>query len=481
MVTESTFGQTQKGAWWEAPPDPNLGKWSEWKRVASRTFREEDTIVVWEDSQNGYIESSDDGRGGADTIRGGTFLVWIGITSESFLNKPRVKASEPNNYWKTAYFHASWNSVARPDGSARLYGSSAAMAELDFRPVEAWAERCTFPPPRDPPKPKEPDPPPRNDRPREPKDMRCNCRNIEEMLRKIYLKSLEIYDDSASISKIVGCDDPDDPDLPADIENLIDDEKTKANTIPELLAHMVEQLDGVLGQFPVEIKIKDIDPLTEGDQEETVKVPNIAEFLCEIYAQQVDLLQNAVLATAAIPRFASELISIKNTGIQAEAYARCNSGYLAYKMEMRELSVPYAFDFDPRKDKSYSQFLTDTTAKVVVPVETDETAAASLLNQIKADTTLMTAVHMRKPSQIDDLVSSIVALYGAFSLGKASAGNTTEEDTEEENPSDEIKALLKLINDSDFFQTGKDTPRPKATRISSSDIEKDLKGESAWD
>jgi hypothetical protein len=474
---EGSSGSRVQGQWVETPWSEIYRPNTEPRKLLTRTFSVDDTIVVWPHPSDGSFKVSS-GDGSRRVVEGEQYQIWFGITTPKLLSQPQKEAWKPNTIWHQVLAWGRWDTESNST-SGHVYSSSqgSSVNSFDFKPRESSVDRCTFPPPPRTPSPPKPDPPPRNDKPRD-RPVNCNCRNIEALLRKIYLQSLVITEDTDAIAKITGCEDPKDPDLPADIENLIDDDKTKCNTIPELLAHMTEQLDGVLGQFPVEIKIKDTDPLTAGDQEEEVKIPNIAEFLCELYAQQVDLLQNAVLSTAAIPRIGSELVAIKNTAIQAEAYARCNSGYLGYQMEFTELQVPYAFDTEIKDEgKAFSQFLSNTTGKLAVPIETDKTAAAGILNEMKAKVELLSAVNTRKPSQIDDLVASVIGLYAAFNLGKSSAAGSEEE---EDNTSDEMKKLLRLINDSDFFQTSKDAPRPKATKIPATDIKSDMEGGSAW-
>ena len=119
----------------------------------------------------------------------------------------------------------------------------------------------------------------------------------------------------------------------------------KLQSNAEFLTWLTYQIDGFVGQFPVEIEVKDIDPLKEGDQQKKITLPNISEAIAEIYGLTLKSSVNQEVELNMLLRMAAEIIATKNASIVAQDYARANAGFLGYKGNFKAREMTYNFDF----------------------------------------------------------------------------------------------------------------------------------------
>jgi len=125
----------------------------------------------------------------------------------------------------------------------------------------------------------------------------------------------EINATTTAIGEIVGAPVGDKPaQFPIEtFSNLVDEkpEDKKIETLPELLLWVVEQIDGIAGQFPIDIEIKDTDAVKAGEQSKKVQIFNLAEGIAELYGQAslTNITQSA--QTQISLRSVSELVSLK--------------------------------------------------------------------------------------------------------------------------------------------------------------------------
>jgi hypothetical protein len=335
-------------------------------------------------------------------------------------------------------------------GGFTVTSYSSSQYELEVVPNESTKARCRWSPSPSPPP--SPPPPP-------PDDMTsCNCRNIEDMLRKL-----------CAITGVKGGD------LPASIPNLADSKKTKVKTIPELIAHFYEQFDAVFGQFPMEVEIEDTDPTTKEKEPAEIKYPNLSEMIADIFSVLVQTNHGVSLIGAGIPRLAVEVISAKNAAIVGESYARANASYLGYRSEQKPIEVGYAFDLEDREDKALIDIYQNTKGKILVQTETDKSSASEVLAKILLSAEMIKATSTRKGPQILEMLDEVLRLR------RIVKGSSGEDDEDKDPPSESVSKLLNTINDSSFYQGGATTPRPKASRISQARLEEYQAGERLWD
>ncbi|WP_434686908.1 hypothetical protein [Pseudanabaena minima] len=131
------------------------------------------------------------------------------------------------------------------------------------------------------------------------------------------------------------------------------DKVKKLESNAEFLHWLTYQFDGLVGQFPIDVEVKDIDPLKEGDQNKTIQLPNLAEAIAEIYGLVIKSSVNQEVELNMLLRLAAEAIATKNAAVVTQDYARANALFLGYKANFKPRELQYNFDFtnanlDPR-------------------------------------------------------------------------------------------------------------------------------------
>lgn len=123
------------------------------------------------------------------------------------------------------------------------------------------------------------------------------------------------------------------------------DKVIKLQSNAEFLYWIVTQMDGLIGQFPIDIEVKDIDPLKAGDQKKTITLPNIAEAIAELYGLTIKSSVNQEVELNMLLRLAAETIATKNAAVVTQDYARANANFLGYKGNFKPRELQYNFDF----------------------------------------------------------------------------------------------------------------------------------------
>lgn len=178
--------------------------------------------------------------------------------------------------------------------------------------------------------------------------MTCNCQDIEDMVRAIY----KVVDPTAYPVKMPkaifeGGNAPLDIALDFITPDQIDPNYTDLETWPEWFAWWVKQVDGLMGEFPIEFDIKDTDPITRGDQRKRVSLPNLAEALAELFGLMFkgnidgDVTQQIAL------RMIPEVINVKTSAIVTQDYVRAIAEYLGFRTKQKQRRVPFAFNPKP--------------------------------------------------------------------------------------------------------------------------------------
>jgi hypothetical protein len=123
------------------------------------------------------------------------------------------------------------------------------------------------------------------------------------------------------------------------------DKTLKLQSNAEFMHWLTYQFDALVGQFPIDIEVQDIDPLKEGDQKKTITLPNIAEAIAEIYGLTIKTAVNQEVELNMLLRLAAEAIATKNAAVITQDYARANAQFLGYKANFKPRELQYNFDF----------------------------------------------------------------------------------------------------------------------------------------
>jgi len=176
-------------------------------------------------------------------------------------------------------------------------------------------------------------------------------------------------------------------------------------------------LDALMGQFPVKIKIKDSDPSTAGDQEVEVSLPNVAEALAELFGLVYQAEIGTDLNSEILLRLIPEVIATKNATITAQSYAKANASYLGYEGNTKEVYLDYNFDLENRQ--SLPQFLQETKKRVRVYRDESKESVADILAKLEFAAGIIKAAFYTKPSEKHRLLDAIETMINDEKLSTA--------------------------------------------------------------
>jgi hypothetical protein len=213
------------------------------------------------------------------------------------------------------------------------------------------------------------------------------------------------------------------------------------------------QIDALVGQFPIDIEVKDIDPLKAGDQKKTISLPNIAEALAEMYGLTIKNSVNQEVELNMLLRLAAEVVATKNATIVAQDYARANANFLGYKANYKSRELIYNFDFaganlDPKsKEPIILEKLLSTVKGYVKGWELeDKETVVGFLQKLMFSAGIIKAVFFRGKNQQKELKREMESMSG-----------------DEKAQEDKFAAFIKEINDpnSRFNRTAEGKPEIK--------------------
>ena len=285
--------------------------------------------------------------------------------------------------------------------------------------------------------------PPFNDRPKRGKDMCCNdCAdskdNTEKLLREIKQikkalgtgvldkaidSAVGIGDSSITgivnlLAKRVGVNDY--PiEVPASLLSDDHDDKTyKLQSNAEYLFWLTTQIDKLVGEFPIDIEVKDADPIKAGDQPMKIRIPNIAEAIAEIYGLAFKSSVNQEVELNMLLRLALETTHAKNAAIIAQDYSRANAKFLGYQGNTKGRHVDYNFDFtdvnasqkDQNKQLNLESLLKNSKAWIQGWENDDSETAVNFLRKLMFSAGIIKSVFFRDKKQSKAVVENIKAM-----------------------------------------------------------------------
>jgi hypothetical protein len=119
-------------------------------------------------------------------------------------------------------------------------------------------------------------------------------------------------------------------------------------SLAELMLWQMQQMDAVMGSYPIEIEIEDTDVVEEGNQMQKVTVPNAAEAIAEmmgmLMTMRTELNANLILSIKGM----TEAGMAKKAATTAVQLGLANAEFLGYKLGQRKSKMPMLFS--PNED-----------------------------------------------------------------------------------------------------------------------------------
>lgn len=174
------------------------------------------------------------------------------------------------------------------------------------------------------------------------------------------------------------------------------------NTFADLFAWYISQFDSLIGEFPIKIDIKDVDPSKEGDQSKSMEFANISEILAEIMGLLTMDTVNSDILINMCTRIAAETVGAKNAALIAQDYAKANADYLGYKGNIKKREIQYSFDVSDlsRLDK----LLQNSEQRIMGWENQDKNSVADYLAKLMFSAQIIKAVYFKKSA--DGLVNT---------------------------------------------------------------------------
>ncbi|MEH2195679.1 MAG: hypothetical protein V7K98_23975 [Nostoc sp.] len=169
-------------------------------------------------------------------------------------------------------------------------------------------------------------PPPKDKKKEECKCMCCPGQENNDALLKLVLKRIGS--------------------LPASVpDNFAKQNPTFVNieSLAELMFWQMQQLDALLGSFPIDITIEDIDSTKEGNQTEKLSLPNVAEGIAELLGLLITTKRDTQATLITAIKAMGEAGMAKQLGIKTLDVSLANAEFLGYKLEQKEKEIPSLF------------------------------------------------------------------------------------------------------------------------------------------
>lgn len=178
----------------------------------------------------------------------------------------------------------------------------------------------------------------------------------------------------------------------------------KVESLSELMGWYIRQFDALVGQFPIEITFDDVDPLKEGDQKKTLKLPNIAETLAELMGISTLTSINSNTLVNGMVRNLIEANAAKVYSLKAQYLAQAIADYLSF--DIKEVKTPVPSAFTPGKTE-LDDLLAETDQEVVLTHYDDQRDFEDELKELLQAAAITRAVHYRKYRGSQDLKDQV--------------------------------------------------------------------------
>ena len=258
----------------------------------------------------------------------------------------------------------------------------------------------------------------------------------------------ELKEQSAKILLRVGGDE----DFPLSLPSSLTDEgnsQRQIESLPQLGVYLLEQIDAVTGQYPISIEIEDTDPVSSGNQSQTIELSNQSEAVAELFGLAYEANTNSELAINILFRLIPEIVAAKNSSLTSQDYVKAVVNWLGFRT--KNVGRKVDSNFSPLKADSLPNFLKESQYEIEGVEDDDPHTLVEWVQQLKYAAALMKASVFRG-SNITDAFSKEV---------ESAAGSDLSEEASEdwETFIDALNSRQSNLTDINLH------PRPRATSV----------------
>lgn len=134
--------------------------------------------------------------------------------------------------------------------------------------------------------------------------------------------------------------------LPANVPDLFTKQKPqtiKIESLAELALWQTQQLDALIGNYPIEIEIQDTDLVKKGNQSKKITLPNNAEAIAEMLGLIIAIKKESAAILVATMKALTEAGMTKQVSLKGLDVSLANAEYLGYKLDQISRKVPMSF------------------------------------------------------------------------------------------------------------------------------------------
>lgn len=227
-------------------------------------------------------------------------------------------------------------------------------------------------------------------------------KNDDSLIRQLIAEVLKL-------KKAVGVDD-----LPAPFPQSLTqgDAVISITSLARLMRHQVIYLDELMGQWKdLEIQIKDADPTVEGDQPKTIKLPNLAEAMAELFALCFDSNINSQVMLQVTTKALIELGVTRKQLHTTQSYVKALMEHQGFKTKEVAEDVPFTFsvpDSAKINEATLEDFLKESQQKVDIAVFDGKDTYAEDSAIMRNMSSIIKAVFWRKCGKDGATVASAI-------------------------------------------------------------------------
>lgn len=197
--------------------------------------------------------------------------------------------------------------------------------------------------------------------------------------------------------------------VPLSLLTGVGDKTQDVESLTDYMYWLTNQVDALVGEFPIDFEIKDIDPLTAGDQSKKIQLPNLAESIAEIYGLSLKNTVQQEVEQAMLLRLATEVIAVKNGVAITQDYVKANTKFLGYRGNPAARELSYNFDFssidlnNKEQTVTIDKILKTTKAYIQGWENEDKDTATNFFQKLMFSAGVIKAVFFRNKKQVQEL------------------------------------------------------------------------------
>ncbi|OYE06177.1 hypothetical protein CDG79_03335 [Nostoc sp. 'Peltigera membranacea cyanobiont' 232] len=196
----------------------------------------------------------------------------------------------------------------------------------------------------------------------------------------------------------------------------------KVESLTEFIGWFAERLDETVGEFEITIDVDDADLSKEGKQKETIRLPNLAESIAEMFSMMIQSNINNELILNIVNRTLIESGQIKQSEFKTYSALNALIDYVGFHTTSQFQKMPLSFTVG---EKSFDKFLKESEQDVsVLTYEQKETLTASMQSLLQA-AAIIRAVNYRRTSGNKQKIASTIKNDLLGLLGET--GNITDQ------------------------------------------------------